>query len=169
MISTQMLKPVGVVSAAAVVLALSSPLHADPEASTPSPVNPTFQKLDVNHDGYISRDEAAKLREFGSAFAEADANHDGKLDADEFAKAQAIYDRARARAYIDDRVITAKVKAALVKDPDVKALEVSVETNRGIVLLSGFVDNEKQARRAQEIAASIQGVRNVKSNLLVKS
>lgn len=65
-------------------------------------------------------------------------------------KAQAIYDRVRAKAYIEDSVITAKVKAALVKDPEVKALEVSVETSQGVVLLAGFVDNEKQVRRAQD-------------------
>ncbi len=169
MLTRQIFKPVSTTAAATMLLALSSPLYADPEASTSAPVYPAFQKLDVNHDGYVSRDEAAKLRDFGNAFNEADANHDGRLDPDEFVKTQAIYDRVRARAYIDDSVITAKVKVALVKDPEVKALEVSVETNRGVVLLSGFVDNEKQARRAQEIAASIQGVRNVRSNLLVKS
>ena len=154
---------------AAVAMAISAPLYADPETSLPGPANPVFQKLDTNHDGYISRDEAARLRNFSKAFDEADDNHDGKLDKDEFVKAQAIYDRMRAKAYIADSVITAKVKAALVKDPDVRALEVSVQTEKGIVLLSGFVDNERQARRAQEIATLIAGVKSVKSNLVVKS
>jgi len=153
----------------AMAMAMSAPLYADPEASTPGPANPVFQKLDTNRDGYVSRDEATKLRNFGKAFNEADDNRDGKLDRDEFVKAQAIYDRMRAKAYIDDSIITAKVKAALVKDPDVKALEVSVKTDKGIVMLSGFVDNEKQAQRAQEIAVSIDGVKSVKSNLVVKS
>ena len=157
------------VMTAAAVMAISAPLYADPEASAPGPANPVFQKLDTNRDGYISREEAAKLRNFGKTFAEADDNHDGKLDKDEFVKAQAIYDRMRAKAYIADSVITAKVKAALVKAPDVIALEVSVQTDNGVVLLSGFVDNEQQARRAREIATSIAGVKSVKSNLVVKS
>lgn len=167
--SRRMSKPVKIAMAAAVAMAMSPPLYADPEASAPNPINPVFQKLDTNHDGYVSRDEAAKLRNFGKAFDEADDNHDGKLDRDEFLKAQAIYDRMRAKAYIDDSVITAKVKAAFVKDPDVKALEVSVKTHKSVVMLSGFVDNEKQARRAQEIAVSVEGVKSVKSNLVVKS
>jgi hyperosmotically inducible protein len=89
---------------------------------------------------------------------------------EEFPKAQAVYDdRMRAAAYIDDSVITITVKAALVRDPDVKAFEVSVKSSNGFVLLSGFVDSEEQARRAREIAALIEGVKRVRSNLVVKS
>jgi hyperosmotically inducible protein len=165
----QMLKPVNFAIAAAVALAMSTPLYAGPDASTPDPVNPAFQKLDADHDGYISHDEAAKRRNFAQAFAEADDNRDGRLDRDEFVKAEAVYDRMRTKAYIGDSVITAKVKAALVKDPEVKALEVGVKTDHGTVILSGFVDNEKQARRAQEIAISVAGVKSVKSALIVKS
>jgi len=103
------------------------------------------------------------------AFDEADDNHDGKLDADEFVKAQAIYQRMRAKAYVTDNVITAKVKAALVKDRAVSALKVNVKTDKDIVLLSGFVENEQQALRAEEIASAVKGVKIVKSNLVVKS
>lgn len=91
----RMLKPVNIAMAAAVVMAISAPLYAAPESEKPGPANPAFQKLDTNRDGYISRDEAAKLRNFGEAFSEADDNHDGKLDRDEFVKAQAIYNRDR--------------------------------------------------------------------------
>jgi len=166
--SKPVLKPLNIAVVAVAAMAMSGPLYAGPDAGMTNPPNPMFQKLDTNHDGYISRDEAAKLRGFGKAFYEADDNHDGMLDKDEFVKAQAIYDRMRVKAYIGDSVITAKVKAALVKDPNVKALEVSVETAKGTVLLSGFVDNEEQARRAQEIAVSIKGVKSVISNLVVK-
>ena len=155
--------------ATAVAVAISAPLYAAPDTPATDQPNPVFQKLDTDRDGYISRDEAAKLRNFGRAFGEADDNRDGKLDGDEFVKAQSIYDRMRAKAYISDSVITARVKAALVKDKEVSALAVSVETDKGIVLLSGFVESEQQARRAQEIAASIAGVKTVKSNLVVKS
>jgi hyperosmotically inducible protein len=164
-----MFKPTQVVMTAAVAMAMAVPLYAAPDMPTPDASSPAFQKLDTNHDGYISRDEAPKLRSFDTAFAEADANHDGKLDADEFAKAQAINDRIRGKAVVTDSSITAKVKAALVKTHDVPGFKVNVKTTAGVVLLSGFVENEQQALRAEEIAASVKGVRSVKSNLVVKS
>jgi hyperosmotically inducible protein len=131
--------------------------------------NPDFKKYDVNRDGYVSHEESQKIRDFSKAFKEADDNRDGKLDADEFIKAQAIHDRIRAGQYVDDSVITARVKAALVKDPAVSARAVSVKTHKGVVLLSGFVENDRQARRATEVAAGVQGVVSVKNGLAVKS
>lgn len=128
-----------------------------------------FKRVDANRDGYVSRDEARKIKGFDKAFQQADDNRDGKLDAAEFAKAQAVHDRVRAGRYLDDSMITAKVKAALVRDPVVSAFAVSVETYKGIVLLSGFVQNGSQARRAAEIAAAVQGVVNVKNALAIKS
>ncbi len=152
-----------------VAMAASAPLHAQSGPSDNNRPNSMFQKLDTNNDGFVNRDEAAKLRGFGQVLNKADANHDGKLNEDEFLKAEASYDAARAKAYVSDSAVTARVKAALVKDKDVSALAVSVKTDRGTVLLSGFVDNELQARRAQDIAAAIKGVKSVKSNLVVKS
>jgi hyperosmotically inducible protein len=127
-----------------------------------------FKRLDANRDGYVSRDEARKVKNFERAFNEADDNHDGKLDTDEFVKAQSIYDRMRAEQFVEDSVITARVKTALLKDPQVSALNVKVETYRGTVLLSGFVDDEKQAQRAVEIASGVRGVSAVQNGLAVK-
>lgn len=145
-------------------LAAASPVDAEPSAE-----NPEFVKLDSNRDGFISRDEARRIRDFSKAFAEADSNRDGRLDPDEFVKAQSIHERMRAGQFIEDSVITAKVKAALLKDLRLKGLNVSIETHKGTVLLSGFVDNEEQAKRAAEIAAGVEGVTAVRSSLLVKS
>lgn len=128
-----------------------------------------FKRLDSNGDGYVSRDEARKVKGFDKAFQQADDDRNGKLDASEFTKAQAVYDRVRAGQYADDSVITAKVKAALLRDPVVSAFAVSVQTHKGIVLLSGFVRNGSQARRAAEIAAGVQGVVTVKNALAIKS
>jgi len=128
-----------------------------------------FKKLDTNRDGYLSREEAGKIRGFDKAFSEADDNRDGKLDAAEFVKAQAIHERILAGQYVDDSVITARIKAALLRDPSVSALAVSVETRKGTVVLSGFVESDNQVRRAAEIAASVQGVITVKNALVVKS
>jgi len=144
-------------------------VHAADPASPAPPESPSFRKTDTNRDGYVSREEAKKLPNFDRAFREADDNRDGKLDADEFLKAQAIHDRVRAEQFLDDSVITAKVKAALLKDLRLKGLVVSVETYQGTVLLSGFVKDGEQVRRAIEIAAGIEGVASVKNSLVVKS
>ena len=77
-------------------------------------------------------------------------------------------DRDTAEEYVDDSVITTKVKYALLADPDVKSLGIGVETFKGEVQLSGFVNNAEQARKAVEIAESVQGVRSVKNSLIVK-
>jgi osmotically-inducible protein OsmY len=71
--------------------------------------------------------------------------------------------------YIDDATISAKVKAALIKDPVVKALDVKVDTFKGAVQLSGFVDTQEQSAQAERIAASMNGVQSVKNNLQLKS
>ena len=67
-----------------------------------------------------------------------------------------------------DTVITAKVKAALAGDPDVKGRDVSVETFRGTVQLSGFVDSLDSARRAADLARRVEGVRDVQNGISVK-
>ena len=71
--------------------------------------------------------------------------------------------------YVDDKVITAKVKAALLKDPEVKVLQVNVETYNGVVQLSGFVDMPEQIPRATEVAKGVEGVTSVKNDLVVRS
>jgi len=70
--------------------------------------------------------------------------------------------------YVDDSTITAKVKAAFIHDDTVKAFDVSVETFKGVVQLSGFVDTSEQKHRAGDLAAGVRGVRDVKNNISVK-
>ena len=69
--------------------------------------------------------------------------------------------------YFDDAAITAKVKTALVRDKDVPARDVNVTTYRGVVQLSGFVENENQARRAAEVARTVDGVRDVYNDVRI--
>lgn len=154
---------------AALAAALIGATGAVMAASAGEPVDPQFAKYDVNRDGFVSREEAQKIRGFDKAFSEADDNRDGKLDAAEFVKAQSIHERVVAGQYVDDSAITAKVKAALLKDSKLKSLAVSVETSKGTVLLSGFVDNAEQQRRAAEVASGVTGVVTVKNALVVKS
>jgi hyperosmotically inducible protein len=70
--------------------------------------------------------------------------------------------------YIDDSVITTKVKSLLGADDFLKSFEISVETYKGTVQLSGFVDSQKAVDKAGEIARSVKGVQSVKNNLNVK-
>lgn len=69
---------------------------------------------------------------------------------------------------LSDTAITAQVKTALAGDPDVKATDVQVETYRGTVQLSGFVDSLDSAKRASDVARRVDGVREVKNALIVK-
>ena len=70
--------------------------------------------------------------------------------------------------YIDDTVITSKVKAAFAADPTVKATQVQVETFKGTVQLSGFVDSRESAQRAMELARGIKGVKSVKNDTVIR-
>jgi len=70
--------------------------------------------------------------------------------------------------YVDDTVITTKVKSAIFADPELKVLQINVETFKGIVQLSGFVDSQQTAKKAAELASTITGVKEVKNNLIVK-
>ena len=70
--------------------------------------------------------------------------------------------------YVDDSVITTKVKALLAADDFLKSFQISVETFKGTVQLSGFVDSQKAVDKAGEIARSVKGVKSVKNNLNVK-
>jgi hyperosmotically inducible protein len=70
--------------------------------------------------------------------------------------------------FVDDSTITAKVKTALIHDPVVKALDVKVETFKGAVQLSGFVNTELEKTQAGNVAATVKGVVSVKNNVVVK-
>jgi osmotically-inducible protein OsmY len=70
--------------------------------------------------------------------------------------------------YVDDSVITAKVKSQLAADDFLKSFEISVETYKGSVQLSGFVASQKAVNKAGEIARGVKGVKSVKNDLNVK-
>jgi osmotically-inducible protein OsmY len=70
--------------------------------------------------------------------------------------------------YIDDTVITTKVKAAILEDPMTKVLEIKVKTFKGEVQLSGFVSSRAAADRAVELARGVSGVTSVKDDMQIK-
>ena len=70
--------------------------------------------------------------------------------------------------YIDDSVLTTKVKAAVFNEPSLKSAEINVETFKGVVQLSGFVSSQADINRAAEVARSVTGVKSVKNDMRVK-
>ncbi len=69
---------------------------------------------------------------------------------------------------VDDGVITAKVKSALLADPGIKSLDISVVTSKGEAQLSGFVDTQAQIDHATELAGKVEGVTSVANGMSVK-
>src|ERR1041384_3887499 len=76
---------------------------------------------------------------------------------------------ANAGRVVDDSVITGKVKAALVADPTTKAHQITVETFKGTVQLSGFVDSSEARSRATQVAQEVEGVKHVKNDIELRS
>ena len=70
--------------------------------------------------------------------------------------------------YVDDSVITTKVKSLLAADDFLKSFEISVETYKGTVQLSGFVSSQQAVDKAVQITRSVKGVKSVKNDLIVK-
>ncbi len=70
--------------------------------------------------------------------------------------------------YVDDSVITTKIKSLLAADDLLKSFQISVETYQGTVQLSGFVNSRKAVDKADEIVKSVKGVKSIKNNLIVK-
>ena len=69
---------------------------------------------------------------------------------------------------IDDTVVTASVKSALLADADIKSIDFKVETRKGEVMLSGFVDNQSQKDRASTLVKAVNGVKSVQNNVTLK-
>ena len=70
--------------------------------------------------------------------------------------------------YIDDSVITTKVKAAVLNEPTLKVAEINVETFKGVVQLSGFVSSQAAMNKAVEVTRHVSGVTSVKNDMRIK-
>lgn len=70
--------------------------------------------------------------------------------------------------YVDDAVITTKVKAAIFNEPTLKATEINVETFKGTVQLSGFVKTDNERVRATALVRTVSGVQAVKNDIRLK-
>ena len=70
--------------------------------------------------------------------------------------------------YVDDSVITTKVKSAVLHEPSLKSAEINVETFKGVVQLSGFVSSQANIDKAVEVARGVAGVKSVKNDMKLK-
>jgi len=85
-----------------------------------------------------------------------------------FAACASTRTRESSGEYVDDSVITTKVKSLLAADDFLKSFQISVESYKGTVQLSGFVNSQKAVDKAGEIVRSVKGVKSIKNNLIVK-
>lgn len=93
---------------------------------------------------------------------------DGDIVNTEVIKAKSQLHKERVQTYLEDTQVTAKVKNELFKDDVLKSIDISVETHKGQVILSGFVENGEQLLRAVHIASGVDGVQSVKNALVIK-
>jgi osmotically-inducible protein OsmY len=70
--------------------------------------------------------------------------------------------------YVDDSVITTKVKTAIFNEPTLKTFQINVKTYKAVVQLSGFVDSSQNVTKAGEVAITVEGVASLKNDLVVK-
>jgi len=70
--------------------------------------------------------------------------------------------------YVDDTVLTSKVKAAILNEPGLSSAEINVETFKGVVQLSGFVNSKGDINRAIQVVKSVAGVKSVKNDMRLK-
>jgi osmotically-inducible protein OsmY len=71
-------------------------------------------------------------------------------------------------AYMGDSWITTKVKTAIFNEPSLKVAQINVETYKGVVQLSGFVDSAASQAKAVEVARAVQGVTSVKNDMRLR-
>jgi len=143
-------------------------------AITPDPADQSgytreFKLLDVDGNGKLSASEIQKDTLFnGGGFSKADKNGNKSLSENEYATYKSAVQQKETKRVAKDSAITSKIKSKYLLEKNFKSFDVSVETKEGVVLLSGFVDNEATKTRAGQIAARVKGVKAVKNGIVVK-
>lgn len=134
----------------------------------PSGLSASFKALDKNHSKKLSKTEVGGDQDVAKGFSAADKNHNGWLSEKEYTDYKSKIQQKNTEVALTDSLITTKVKAAILAEKGLKTMQISVETQKGVVLLSGFVDSATQIARAKEVAASVKGVKSVKNALVLK-
>ena len=152
----------------------------------------TFAKADADNDGTIDQEEYIQYRtNMGAKDVPAtmtiEPSNSSSMSKDNMSTAKATIDEPqpiiqtaetaqdnaepktrKVGEVFDDSMITTKAKAAIFNTPNLKTLQISVETRKGEVVLSGFVDNEAAKMKAEEVVRTVGGVGSVTNNLEVK-
>ena len=128
----------------------------------------SFKAMDSDNNGSLSVSEVKNDKLFSKNFAAADANNDGSLNQAEYSTYLSQADHKNVKGVTSDSLITSKVKANLLKEEGLKSLAISVKTNQGVVMLSGFVETKAQIQQAAKIATETEGVTSVKNSLILK-
>lgn len=134
------------------------------------PFQSEFNTLDKNGSESLSWAELkADQRSKEADFKTFDQNHNGLLSYEEFAEMRNQTGQKAIKTAMSDSWITTKAKAMLLEEASLRAFKISVETHKGEVILSGFVDDAQLKAKAETIVAAIDGVRSVKNAIEVKS
>ena len=153
----------------AISLASTSVLAFNSDEINQTSLQRDFKMLDVDSDGKLSATEIKKDSMFDfSSFSKADKNHNGSLNQDEYSTHKSAVQQKETKQAAHDSAITTKIKSKYLLEKGIKSFKVSVETKDGIVVLSGFVDNQSTKTRAGQIAAGVKGVKSVSNGLVVK-
>ena len=129
-----------------------------------------FHRLDKNGNETLNwveaqQDGGVKLQDFKVY----DRDNDGSLTYDEYAEMKTQTGQKAVKGAMSDSWITTKVKARLLEEESLKSFKISVETHHGEVLLSGFVAEPALKARAEQVVASVEGVKTIKNAIVVKS
>ena len=127
-----------------------------------------FKRLDVDSNNKLSFGEVEKENYFKAGFSKADRNKNNMLSYDEYANFKSAQQQKETKRVASDSSITSKIKSKYLVEKNFKSFAVSVETMKGVVVLSGFVDSEEVKARAEAIAKSVSGVQSVSNGLVVK-
>lgn len=135
-----------------------------------TPYATEFKQLDINENMQLTWSETAKNKAINyNHFIEADKDSNKVLSLDEYAELRTEQGHKKVKQVVSDSAITAKVKAELLAEKNLKSTNISVETYKGDVILSGFVGNALTKAKAEKIASSVEGVKSVKNGLVIKS
>jgi hyperosmotically inducible periplasmic protein len=165
------------ISATTLVIALAfgvinsqaATLDAGTVKDSQTPMAAEFKKLDSDTNELLTKSEAKNDKLFTSSnFAKADIDKDGSLNQSEYANFKSGAQKKVVKRVASDSLITSTAKANLLTEKGLKSFKISVETYKGEVILSGFVDTEAAKTQAEEVVSKIDGVKSVKNSLEVK-
>jgi hyperosmotically inducible protein len=145
---------------AALLTSVKSALAADTSLTDAADINVDVNRGNVKLSGFV--DSASVKSQAGTVARGVDGVQSVQNDI-------SVGESSTAGEVIDDSVLTAKVKTALIADSATKAHQINVETKDGVVQLSGFVDDAAAKSAATSVAKSVTGVKDVKNELSIKS